>query len=132
MGFFFVTMIHGQIRSGRSPAVNLKVGAAEQAIEVRAQSAQIQTDSTSVRSSTQTNVIAAIPNVAQSSIYYAMLQAGLQPRNARADTTGINSFGIGINGRRQWSTFGINGGRIFTNDIQLDGIGRPVGETDFD
>jgi trimeric autotransporter adhesin len=54
--------------------------------------------------------------------YYAMLQAGVQPRNATADTTGINSFGIGINGRRQWSAFGINGGRIFTNDIQLDGI----------
>jgi hypothetical protein len=112
--------------------VNLTVGAVEQAIEVRPQSAQIQTDSTSVQSATQTNVIAAIPNVAQNPIYYAMLQAGVQPRNATADTTGINSFGIGINGRRQWSTFGFNGGRIFTNHIQLDGIGRPVGETDFD
>src|SRR5437879_9693338 len=51
-----------------------------------------------------------------------MLQAGVQPSNATADTTTNTSFGIGVNGRRQYSAIGINGGRAFTNDIQLDGL----------
>ena len=46
----------------------------------------------------------------------------MQPRNAATATTGDNSFGIGVNGRRQFSAVGINGGRAFTNDIQLDGL----------
>src|SRR5262249_39871794 len=43
-------------------------------------------------------------------------------RNATSDTTSLNSFGIGVNGRRQYSAIGVNGGRAFTNDIQLDGL----------
>ena len=39
-----------------------------------------------------------------------------------SNTDNINSFGIGVDGRRQWSAVGINGGRAFTNDIQLDGL----------
>ena len=31
-------------------------------------------------------------------------------------------FGIGVDGRRQLSAVGVNGGRAFTNDIQLDGL----------
>jgi hypothetical protein len=38
------------------------------------------------------------------------------------DSTSLNSFGIGVDGRRNWSAVGINGGRAFTNDIQLDGL----------
>ena len=44
------------------------------------------------------------------------------PRNAASDTQSANSFGIGVDGRRQFSAVGINGGRAFTNDIQLDGL----------
>ena len=51
-----------------------------------------------------------------------MLQAGAVPRAAAADTTSLNSFGIGVAGRRQLSAVGVNGGRAFTNDIQLDGL----------
>src|SRR3954469_20221958 len=51
-----------------------------------------------------------------------MLQANVSPTNATADTQGVNSFGIGVNGRRQFSAFGVNGGRAFTNDVQLDGL----------
>jgi hypothetical protein len=100
--------------------VELKVGAVESAIEVSAQAAQIQTESSTVTSATQSGMIDAIPNIVQNPIYYAFLQAGVQPRNATADSTGMNSFGIGVNGRRQYSAVGINGGRAFTNDIQLD------------
>jgi trimeric autotransporter adhesin len=102
--------------------VELRLGAVEQTVEVSAGAVQIQTESSNVSSAVQADTIAAIPNVAQNPMYYAMLQAGVQPRNATADTTGNNSFGIGINGRRQWSAMGINGGRAFTSDIQLDGL----------
>ncbi len=101
---------------------NLKVGALETSIEVTAQAAQLQTDTTSVSGATQTDVIDLVPNTTQNPMYYAMLQAGVQPRNSTADTTGNNSFGIGVDGRRQYSAIGINGGRAFTNDIQLDGL----------
>ncbi|MFB3776607.1 MAG: carboxypeptidase regulatory-like domain-containing protein [Bryobacteraceae bacterium] len=102
--------------------VELRLGAVEQTVEVSAGALQIQTESSNVSSAVQSEAIAAIPNVSQNPIYYAMLQAGVQPRNATADTTGTTSFGIGIGGRRQWSAIGINGGRAFTSDIQLDGL----------
>jgi trimeric autotransporter adhesin len=100
----------------------LKVGTLDSAVEVTAQAARIQTESTTVQGAVQSEVIAAIPNISANPISYALLQAGVQPRNATADTTSSNSFGIGINGRRQYSAFGINGGRAFTNDILLDGL----------
>ncbi|MFB3777755.1 MAG: TonB-dependent receptor domain-containing protein [Bryobacteraceae bacterium] len=102
--------------------VNLKVGAVESAVEVAAQAAQIQTDSSTVQGAIQSDVIAALPNPTQNPIYYASLQAGVVPRNATADSTSLNSFGIGTSGRRQWSAIGVNGGRTWTNDIQLDGL----------
>src|SRR5713226_8567538 len=102
--------------------INLRVGTVESTVEVTAEAARVQTDSTSVSSAAQAKVIDLIPNIAQNPIYYAILQAGVQPRNATADTTSNNSFGIGVNGRRQYSAIGINGGRAFTNDIQLDGL----------
>ena len=102
--------------------VSLKVGAVESAIEVAAQAAQIQTDSSTVQGAIQADVIAALPNPTQNPLYYASLQAGVVPRNATTDSTGINSFGIGTDGRRQWSAVGVNGGRAWTNDIQLDGL----------
>lgn len=94
----------------------------ETTVEVQARSALIQTDSTSVSGSLQAEAIDAIPNVTQNPLYYAFLQNGVQPRNSATATTGDNSFGIGVNGRRQFSAVGINGGRAFTNDIQLDGL----------
>ena len=102
--------------------VSLKVGAVESAIEVAAQAAQIQTDSSTVQGAIQSDVIAALPNPTQNPLFYAFLQAGVVPRNSTADSTTINSFGIGVSGRRQWSAVGVNGGRAWTNDIQLDGL----------
>jgi hypothetical protein len=100
----------------------LKVTTIETTVEVEAQAATIQTDSTSVTGAVLARAIDAIPNVTQNPLYYAFLQNGVQPRNAATATTGDNSFGIGVNGRRQFSAVGINGGRAFTNDIQLDGL----------
>ena len=67
-------------------------------------------------------MIDALPNITQNPLAYAFLQSGAVPRNAASDTQNANSFGIGVDGRRQFSAVGINGGRAFTNDIQLDGL----------
>ncbi len=101
---------------------NLRVGAVESVVEVMAQAAQIQTDSSVVSNATGTAVIDAVPNVTQNPLFYAMLQNGVQPRNNTASSTSLNSFGIGVAGRAQFSAIGVNGGRAFTNDIQLDGL----------
>jgi len=102
--------------------VELVVTSVQSLVEVRASSAQLQTETTSVSGALNSTAIEAVPNITQNPLYYAFLQAGVQPRNAANSTTNTNSFGIGVNGRRQFSAVGINGGRAFTNDIQLDGL----------
>ena len=102
--------------------IALTVGALASTVEVAATAAQVQTDSATVQAAIQQEMIAALPNPEQNPMYYAGLQNGVVPRNATADTTSLNSFGIGTGGRRQYSAFGVNGGRTWTNDIQLDGL----------
>src|SRR5215813_4858535 len=102
--------------------VELVVTSVQSLVEIRASSAQLQTETTSVSGALNSTAIEAVPNITQNPLYYAFLQAGVQPRNAANSTTSTNSFGIGVNGRRQFSAVGINGGRAFTNDIQLDGL----------
>src|SRR5262249_18252302 len=67
--------------------VTLKLSAVEPTVEVQAQAARIQTDTTSVSGAFQAKAIDAIPNITQNPLYYAFLQAGVQPRNATARTT---------------------------------------------
>src|SRR4029077_7651660 len=100
----------------------LKVTSLETTVEVQGQAATVQTDSPSVSGATAAQVIDAIPNITQNPLYYAMLQNGVQPRNETAASTSLNSFGIGVAGRAQFSAIGVNGGRAVTNDIQLDGL----------
>ena len=102
--------------------IALTVGALASTVEVAATAAQVQTDSATVQAAIQQELIAALPNPEENPLYYAMLQNGVVPRNATADTTSLTSFGIGVNGRRQFSALGVNGGRTWTNDIQLDGL----------
>jgi hypothetical protein len=92
--------------------VDLKVGAIEQTVEVSAASTQIQTDSSTVQGAVASQAISALPNPTANPLYYALLQAGVAPRVASGDTTSLNSFGVGGVGRRQWSTLGVNGGRL--------------------
>ena len=100
----------------------LKVAAVGTTIEVAAQSTQIQTESSTVQGAVSARVIDMLPNPTSNPMYYAFLQAGVVPRVQAIDSTGINSFGVGVDGRRQWSAIGVNGGRAWTNDIQLDGL----------
>ena len=102
--------------------VELSVGGLGETIEVSAESPLLQTDRTSVSGAIGAEMIEALPNITQNPLAYAFLQAGRRAARAAADTTNLNSFGIGVAGRRQWSAVGVNGGRAFTNDIQLDGL----------
>ncbi len=103
-------------------AVELKISTLGETVEVGASTGLIQTDSSSVEGAVSAKMIAALPNVTQNPLHYAMLQAGVVGRPASQNTSNENSFGIGVGGRRQWSAVGVNGGRAFTNDIQLDGL----------
>jgi trimeric autotransporter adhesin len=103
-------------------AVELKISTVGEVVEVGASTGLIQTDSSSVEGAMNAKMIESLPNLTQNPLQYAMLQAGAVGRPASQDTTSVNSFGIGVDGRRQWSAVGVNGGRAFTNDIQLDGL----------
>jgi trimeric autotransporter adhesin len=100
----------------------LKMSDFDEVVVVEAAANTLQTDSSSVEGATGSQMIEALPNITQNPLAYTALQAGAVSRNAAADTTSLNSFGVGVDGRRQWSAVGINGGRAFTNDIQLDGL----------
>ena len=83
---------------------------------------QLQTDSSTVSAGVSAQVIDVIPNITENPFYYTTLQNGVQPRNETASSQTLNSFGIGVAGRSEFSAFGVNGGRAFENDIQLDGL----------
>jgi len=102
--------------------VELKISTIGETVEVGASSGLIKTDSSSVEGAMNAKMIESLPNITQNPLQYAMLQAGAVGRPQSQDTTTTNSFGIGVDGRRSWSAVGINGGRAFTNDIQLDGL----------
>jgi trimeric autotransporter adhesin len=103
-------------------AVELAVSKVGETVDVVSEAPLLQTDRTSVSGAIGAEMIDALPNITQNPLAYAFLQAGAVPRNATNDTQSPNSFGIGVDGRRQWSAVGVNGGRAFTNDIQLDGL----------
>src|SRR5581483_8050702 len=97
-------------------------------IEVRLQAgvttdaAALQTASATVQGVINERTVDAIPNITHNPFSYASLQAGVVPRGLFNDTQTTTSFGIGIDGRRQASAVGINGGAAFSNDIMLDGV----------
>jgi Carboxypeptidase regulatory-like domain/TonB dependent receptor-like, beta-barrel len=103
-------------------AIQLGLGTATQTVEVSAAATHLQTDTSSVQTAVNAHTIENIPNITQDPYFYARLQANVSPTNASESTQSINSFGIGINGRRQYAAFGVNGGRSFSNDLQVDGL----------
>src|SRR6202011_1620564 len=113
-----------RIESSQTARVDaiLRLGSTGTKIEVVATAEHLQTDSSSVSGATNSQEIDALPNVTQNPLYYAALQNGVQPRNNTSNSTTVGSFGIGVSGRAQFSAYGVNGGRAFENDIQLDGL----------
>jgi trimeric autotransporter adhesin len=106
--------------------ITLRVGATSTSVEVQAAAEQLQTESAAISEGISSQVIEAIPNITENPLYYTGLDNNVQPRNEVATSVGMgtynNAFGIGVAGRAEFSAIGVNGGRAFTNDIQLDGL----------
>lgn len=91
-----------------------------QVIEVKGEAAVQVTPE--VANQVGTPVIDVVPNINHNTLYYASLQPGVVGRAAFSETRSAESFGIGIDARRNFSAISINGGQAFANDIQLDGL----------
>jgi hypothetical protein len=102
--------------------LTLSIGTVETQVSVVAAAAELQTDSSHVTNAVDTTIIAAIPNINNNPLNYAVLQPGVVAREAMGNTQSINSFGVGTEGRRTFADFAINGGQAFTNDVQMDGV----------
>ena len=123
----FESALQKQIELGVAQTVRvemqMKLGNVQTTVEISGSSSTIQTESAAVQGVTTEKAIESLSNVNHNPLYYATLQLGVTPRAAQTQVTGQNSFGIGINGRRQASAVAINGGGAFQNDIQVDGVG---------
>src|SRR5258708_27598731 len=103
------------------------MGRVGETVIVTAEAPRLQTDRSSVSGAVGSEMIQALPNITQNPLQYAMLQAGAGRRDSTSDKTSLNSFGIGVDGRRHWSGLGGDAGRAVTNDSQLEwlaAIGR--------
>jgi outer membrane receptor protein involved in Fe transport len=102
--------------------VKLQAGVTTDTVSVQADAAALQTSSATVQSAVNQLAVESLPNITHNPFSYAALQAGVVPRGLFGNTQNTTSFGIGIDGRRQASAIGINGGAAFSNDIILDGV----------
>ena len=102
--------------------VRLSIGQVSENVTVASDAAQLQTESTTVQGTIGARVIESIPNTNQNPLYYATLEAGVAGRSELSQTTTSQSFGIGYDGRRDFSAINMTGGTAFSNDIQLDGL----------
>ncbi len=100
----------------------LQAGQVESVIEVTATAVQLQTESATVQNTINETTIKAVPNINHNPLYYAALQPGVVGRAGFNDTTNINSFGVGVEGRRFFSALSVNGNQAFSADVQVDGL----------
>jgi len=101
---------------------SLSVGASTETVEVQASALQIQTETSEVAGLTTADEIDSLPNITQNPLYYASLQNGVIARNQTMNTQSTASFGIGATARQNDSAYGVNGGRAFENQYQIDGL----------
>ena len=97
----------------------LAVGGTNQEVQVASSTAQLQTESSSVTGTIETEQINNLPNINDNPLYYASLSAGVVP--APGMYNGQN-LGVGFENRIGYSEFRVNGGEIGLDDIQLDGV----------
>lgn len=99
----------------------LGVGGVAETVEIQS-GTTLQTETSEVGNQIGTETIQSVPNINHNSLYYATLQPGVVGRAAFGETRSAESFGIGIDARRNFSAISVNGGQAFANDIQLDGL----------
>ncbi|MBL8227538.1 MAG: TonB-dependent receptor [Bryobacterales bacterium] len=97
----------------------LSPGNLQSTVEVRADAATLQTETSTVQSAVNANLIATLPNINNNPLYYASLQAGVVPAPQMYTSTRL---GVGFQDRQAMSAMRINGGLMGTNDVQLDGL----------
>lgn len=100
----------------------LEVGQVETTVTVEASGATLQTDTAVVQGVVSSQVIQSIPNIQNNPLYYVVLQPQVLTKSRFSDSTSTYGFGIGVEGRRNFSAFSVNGGDTFSNDIQVDGV----------
>jgi hypothetical protein len=99
--------------------IPLSLGTTTTSVDVKADALAIQTESATVQSAIDQNLIATLPNINGNPIYYATLQAGIVPTSQALNS---QSLGVGYSDRRDMSEVRVNGGILGSNDVQLDGI----------
>jgi hypothetical protein len=119
---FVVGSLHLDSAETAKIDAQLTIGTNTQTVEVTASSEHLQTENSTVAGVTSAAIIDSVPNITENPLYYTSLQNGVVPRNETSNSQTLNSFGIGVAGRAEFSAFGVNGGRAFENDIQLDGL----------
>ena len=102
--------------------VALQAGGVSEVVTVTSDAAALQASSATVQGLIDERTVQTVPNITHNPFAYATLQAGVVPRGLFGNTQSTTSFGVGIDGRRQASAVGINGGSAFSNDIVLDGV----------
>jgi hypothetical protein len=109
------------VGTGVTVQVNAKlaVGATSQVVDVKATTAELQTQSSTVTGSVESQVINNVPNITNNPLYYATLSAGVVPSPVMYNA---ENLGVGYADRQEYSAIRINGGMLGTDDIQLDGV----------
>ncbi len=102
--------------------VQLHVGAVTTVVQVQAATETLQTESSTITAGLSTHEMESIPNITLNPLYYVTLQNNVVPRLESATSQTIQSAGVGVAGRAELSAIGVNGGRAFENDIQIDGL----------
>ncbi|MGH2506684.1 MAG: TonB-dependent receptor domain-containing protein, partial [Ktedonobacteraceae bacterium] len=97
----------------------LSTGSVNTSVEVKANAAHLQTESSTVEGAVSQNFIATLPNANNNPLYYATLVAGVVASPQVYDST---TLGVGFGNRQKMSAIRINGGELGTNDIQLNGL----------
>jgi len=119
---FVVEALHLDPAQSAQVDATLSVGTQNEAVTVQASVLQIQTETSEVAGLTTADEIDSLPNITQNPLYYAGLQNGVTARNETMNTQSSASFGIGATARQNDSAYGVNGGRAFENQYQIDGL----------
>ena len=94
-------------------------GSVSSSVNVVASAVALQSESPTVQSAVDQNVIANVPNINGDPLYYASLQAGVIPAY---QMYGASVLGVGSTDRQQMSALRINGGELGSGDVLLDGV----------